>query len=200
MPWKPRAFSRPQEARRDQSVPRETSCPKSAASSLAQLPLCCRPRNGRFYKKRGVSGPSALLGPEMVKFCWKLCSCAVDLEMAVFNWKRAVSGPAICPLSDEMGQIWPEFLPLCCRPRNGLFYEKRGVSGPSVLLGLEMVKFCRNLCYCAVDLYEKRGVSGPSALLGPEMVKFCRNFCSCAVDLEMAVFVWKRAVSGPYAL
>ena len=32
------------------------------------------------------------------------------------------------------------------------------------------------------------------------MVKFCRNFGSCAVDLEMAVFRWKRAVSGPSAL
>ena len=92
-----------------------------------------------------------------------------------------------------MGQIWPEFLPLCCRPRNGRFYEKRGVSGPSVLLGPEMVKFCRNLCSCAVDLEMavfnwKRAVSGSSALLGPEIVKFCRNLCSCAVDLEMAVF------------
>ena len=57
------------------------------------LPLCCRPRNGRFYEKRGVSGPSALLGPEMVKFSRNFCSCAVDLEMAVFNGKRAVSGP-----------------------------------------------------------------------------------------------------------
>ena len=104
-----------------------------------------------------------------------------------------------------MGQISPEFLPLCCRPRNGRFYEKRGVSGPSALLGPEMVKFSRNFCSCAVDLemavfYGKRAVSGPFALLGPQMVKSCRNFCFCAVDLEMAVFNWKRAVSGPSAL
>ena len=111
----------------------------------------------------------------------------------------------ICSLRAEMGEIWPEFLPLRCRPRNGRFYEKRGVSGPSVLLVPEMVKFCRNFCSCAVDLEMavfpwKRAVSGPSALLGPEMVKFSRNFCSCAVDLEMAVFNWKRAISGPSAL
>ena len=104
-----------------------------------------------------------------------------------------------------MGQIWPEFLPLCCRPRNGRFYEKRAISGPSALLGPEMVKFCRNFCSCAVDLEmavfkRKRVISGPFALLGSEMVKFSRNFCSCAVDLEMAVFNWKRAISGPSAL
>ena len=105
-----------------------------------------------------------------------------------------------------MGQIWPEFLPLCCRPRNGRFFVwKRAISGPSALLGPEMVKFCRNFCSCTVDLEmavfkRKRAISGQSALLGPEMMKFCRNFCSCAVDLEMVVFIWKRTVSGPSAL
>ena len=46
-----------------------------------------------FKRKRAVSGPSALLGLEMVKFYRNFCSCAVDLEMAVFKRKRAVSGP-----------------------------------------------------------------------------------------------------------
>ena len=44
--------------------------------------------------KRAVSGPSALLGPEMVKFASNFCYCAVDQEKAVFQWKRAVSGPS----------------------------------------------------------------------------------------------------------
>ena len=37
----------------------------------------------------GVSGPSGLLGPEMVKFAPNFCYCAVDQEKAVFQWKRA---------------------------------------------------------------------------------------------------------------
>ena len=36
---------------------------------------------GRFWA-------SALLGPEMVKFAPNFCSCAVDQEKAVFQWKR----------------------------------------------------------------------------------------------------------------
>ena len=69
----------------------------------------------------------------------------------------------------------------------------RAVSGPSALLGPEMVKFASNFCYCAVDqekavFQSKRVVSGPSALLGPEMVKFASNFCYCAVDQEKVVF------------
>ena len=44
--------------------------------------------------KRLVAGPSALLGPEMVKFSWNVYYCAVGLENAVFNWKRAVSSPS----------------------------------------------------------------------------------------------------------
>ena len=77
-------------------------------------------------------------------------------------------------------------------------------SGPSALLGPEMVKFASNFCYCAVAQEKtvfqwKRAVSGPSALLGPEMVKFASNLCYCAVDQEKAVFQWKP-VSGPSAL
>ena len=54
-----------------------------------------------------------------------------------------------------------------------VFQWKRAVSGPSALLGPEMVKFASNFCYCAVDDFEekaafqwKRTVSGPSALFG----------------------------------
>ena len=65
-----------------------------------------------------------------------------------------------------------------------VFKRKRAVSGPSALLGPEMVKFSPNFCNCAVDqekavVKRKRAVSGPSALLGPEMVKFGLNFCYC---------------------
>ena len=55
--------------------------------------MCRRAKMAVFKRKRAVSGPSALLGPEMVKFYRNFCSCAVDLEMAVFKRKRAVSGP-----------------------------------------------------------------------------------------------------------
>ena len=44
--------------------------------------------------ERAVSGASALLGPEKVKFAPNFCSCAVNQEKAVFQWKRAVSGPS----------------------------------------------------------------------------------------------------------
>ena len=45
-------------------------------------------RNGAFLAHL------ALLGPEIVKFCRNFCSCAVNLEMAVLDWKRAASGPS----------------------------------------------------------------------------------------------------------
>ena len=80
------------------------------------------------------------------------CYCAVDREKAVFQWKRAVSGP-------------------------------------SALLGPEMIKSASNFYYCAVDQEKavfqwKRAVSGPFALMGPEMVKFASNSCYCAVDQD----------------
>ena len=40
----------------------------------------------------------------------------------------------------------------------------------------------------------------PICPFGPEMVKSASNFYYCAVDQEKAVFQWKRAVSGPFAL
>ena len=58
-----------------------------------------------FNWKRAVSGPSAFLGPEMVKFCRNFCSCAVDQEMAVFRWKRAVS--------DLSAFLGPEMVKFC---------------------------------------------------------------------------------------
>ena len=78
---------------------------------------------------------------------------------------------------------------------------KRVVSGPSAVLGPEMVKCAPNFCYCAVDQEKavvqwKRAGSGPSAFLGSEVDKFAPNFCYCVVDQEKAVFQWKRAGSG----
>ena len=143
----------------------------------------------------------------MVKFASNFCYCAIDQEKAVFQWKRAVSGPSICPFGARNGQICFEFLLLCVDQEKPVFQWKRAVSGPSALLGPEMVRFASNFCYCAVDQEKavfqwKRAVSGPSALFRPKMVKFAPNFFYCAVDEfeEKAVFQWKRAVSGPSAL
>ena len=164
-----------------------------------------------FNWKRVVSGPSALLGPEMVKFCRNFCSCAVDLGNGRFSWETGRFWP-LCPLRGRNGsnlarndEILPEFLLLCRRPKMAVFKRKRSISGPSALLRLEMMKFCRNFCSCAVDqemavFKRKRACFWPICLFGPEMMKFCRNFCSCAVDQEMAVFKRKRAVSGQSAL
>ena len=68
-----------------------------------------------------------------------------------------------------------------------VFQWKRAVSGPSALLGPEMVRFASNFCSCAVD--QEKAV----------FHKFASNFCSCAVDQEKAVFQWKRVVSGDSA-
>ena len=38
-----------------------------------------------FHWKRAVSGPSALLGPEMVNLASNFCYCAVDQENPFFN-------------------------------------------------------------------------------------------------------------------
>ena len=130
---------------------------------------------GTAFRLVGAYGNGSFLahlpfwGPEMVKFAPNFYYCAVDQEKAVFQWKRAVSGPNAL-LGARNGQIWPEFLLLCCRPRKQPFFQW------------------------------KRAVSGPSTLWGPEMVKFAPNFCSCAVNQEKAFFQWKRAVSGPSAL
>ena len=124
---------------------------------------------------------SALLGPEMVKFAWNFCYCAVNQEKAVFQWKRAVSGPSAL-LGLEMVKYAPNFCYCAVDQEKAVFQWKRAVSGPSALLGPKMVKFGVNFCYCAVDQEKavfqwKRAVSGPSAFLGPQMVKFGVNFC-----------------------
>ena len=85
----------------------------------------------------------------MVKFAPNFSYCAVDQEKAVFNGTDRFSH--ICLFGARNGQIGPEFLLLCCRPRKGRFSIKSAVSGPSALLGPEMVKFAPNFCYCAVD-------------------------------------------------
>ena len=86
----------------------------------------------------------------MVKFSRNFCSCAVDLEMAVFNCKQAVSDPSAF-FGARNDEIQPEFLLLCYRPKMAVFNWKRAVSGPSAFLGPEMMKFSRNFCSCAVD-------------------------------------------------
>ena len=66
------------------------SCPLRARNGkicFEFLLLCCRPRKGRFSMETGPSGP------EIVQFALNFCYCAVDQEKAVFQWKRAVSGP-----------------------------------------------------------------------------------------------------------
>ena len=47
-------------------------------------------------------------GPEMVKFAPNFCSCVVDQEKAVFQWKRAVSRPSAL-LGPEMVKFAPNF-------------------------------------------------------------------------------------------
>ena len=89
----------------------------------------------------------------------------------------------ICPFGARNNKIQPKFRLLCCRPRRPFLKRKRAVSGPSALLGPEMVKFGPNFCP-----------------LGPEMIKFSPNFCYCAVYQEKVVFKRKRAVSSPSAL
>ena len=44
--------------------------------------------------------------------------------------ERAVSS---CPSGAQNGQILPEFVLLCCRPRKVVFKRKRAVSGPLLL-------------------------------------------------------------------
>ena len=58
------------------------------------LLLCWRPRKGRFLKETAVSGPSAPLGPEMIKFGPNFCYCAVYQEKVVLKRKRTVSSPS----------------------------------------------------------------------------------------------------------
>ena len=106
------------------------------------LLLCGRPRKGRV-----VSGPSALLGPETVKFASNFCYCAVDQEKVVFQWKRAVSGPSAF-LGPEMVKFASNFCYCAVNQEKAVFRWKRAVSGPSALLGPEMINLLRILLLC----------------------------------------------------
>ena len=94
----------------------------------------------------------SFFAPEMVKFGPNFCYCAVNQDKAVFQWKRAAFGPSICCFGARSGQIWSEFLLLCCRPRKGRFFNGNGpfLAHLSALLEPKMVKFGPNFCYCAV--------------------------------------------------
>ena len=87
----------------------------------------------------GRFGPSALLGPEMVKFAPNFCYCAVNQEKAIFQWKRAVPGPAAL-LGPEMIKFAPDFC-YCAVDGNGSFLAHLLFGGP------EMVKFAADFCY-----------------------------------------------------
>ena len=94
------------------------------------LLLCCRPRKGRFSMETGRFWPhlSALLGPEMDKFALNFCYCAVDQEKAVFQWKRAVSGPSAL-LGPEMVKFASSFCSCAVNQEKAVFQWKRAVSG-----------------------------------------------------------------------
>ena len=66
----------------------------------------------------------------MVKSCRNFCSCAVDLEMAVFNWKQVVSGPSAF-LGPEMVKFCRNFCSCAVDLEMTVFNWKRAVSGPS---------------------------------------------------------------------
>ena len=99
-------------------------CPFGAQNGqmcIEFLLLCCRPRKGRFSMEMGRFWPICLLfccpkwsnlarifGPFMVKFASNFCYCALDQEKAVFQWKRAVSGPSAL-LGPEIVKFAPNF-------------------------------------------------------------------------------------------
>ena len=93
-----------------------------------------------FQWKRAVSGPSAFLGPEMVKFASNFCYCAVNQEKAVFRWKRAVSGPSAF-LGPEMINLL-RILLLCCRPRKSSFSMEMGRCWPICPFGARNGQIC----------------------------------------------------------
>ena len=95
---------------------------------------------GRFW-------PSALLGPEMVKFGPTFCYCAVDQKKAAFQWKWAVSGPSAL-LGPEMVTVGPTFCYCAVDQKKAAFQWKWAVSGPSALLGPEMVNWPEFLLLC----------------------------------------------------
>ena len=161
-----------------------------------------------FQWKRAVSGPSAFLVPEMVKFALNFCYCAVDQEKGRFSMETGRFWP-ICLFGAGNGQICLEYNFCYCavNQEKAVVQWKRAVSGPSAFLVPEMVKFALNFCYCAVDQEKGRfsmetGRFWPICLFGAGNGQICLeyNFCYCAVNQEKAVVQWKRAVSGPSAL
>ena len=70
----------------------------------------------------------------MVKFGVNFCYCAVDQEKAVFQWKRAVSGPSAL-LGPKMVKFGMNFCYCAVDQEKAVFQWKRAVSGPSALLG-----------------------------------------------------------------
>ena len=70
----------------------------------------------------------------MVKFAANFCYCAVDQEKAVFQWKRAVSGPSAL-LGLEMVKFAPNFCYYAVDREKAVFKRKRAVSGPICFFG-----------------------------------------------------------------
>ena len=97
-----------------------------------------------FKKKRVVSRPSTLLGPEMIKFALNFCYCAVDQEKAVFTKKRTVSCPSAL-LRPEMVKSALNFCYCAVDQEKAVFTRKRAVSGPSAFLAPEMARKGQNL-------------------------------------------------------
>ena len=98
----------------------------------------------------------------MVKFGPNFCYCAVDQEKAVFQWKRAVSGPSAL-LGPEIVKFSPNFCYCAVNQEKAVFQWKRAVSSLSALLGLKMVKFGPNFCYCAKIQFNRHCVSERAA-------------------------------------
>ena len=77
----------------------------------------------------------------MVKFASNFCSCAVDQEKAVFQWKRAVSGPSAL-LGPEMVKFASNFCYCAVDQEKIGFQWKRAVSGPSSIFGAQNGQIC----------------------------------------------------------
>ena len=139
------------------------------------------------------------LGPEMVKFASNFCYGAVDQEKAVFQWKRAVSGPSAF-LGTEMVKFASNFC-YCAVDQEKPFFNG---NGPFLaLFGARNGQICFEFLLLCCRPRKGRfsmetGRFWP--FLGPEMVKCASNFCYSAGDQEKAVFQWKRVASGPSAL
>ena len=80
----------------------------------------------------------------MVKFAANFCYCAVDQEKAVFQWKRAVSGPSAL-LGLEMVKFAANFCYYAVDREKAVFKRKRAVSSPFAFLGPEMPRKGQNL-------------------------------------------------------